>query len=152
MKKIIAILLSMMLMLSMTACGEKCSFTEEEAMANIDVIEECFDDAIFRMGFLVKSAGNVNAKGSRKVADEFTDAIKTAFDDINMEFVEECLPLTAEKLPEIEEDMLELYALLIDMGQTNSSANVLSIKTKAALIEDDLNELLEDEIFAYMYE
>lgn len=119
--------------------------TSEEALA----ASEAFANALDELAFVEKYAGNTNEKGSRKFADERVDALRNSLSPINVDYVNENLPEVATALPDIQTNIYTICDLLVDMGQTNSDANVPEIKRLCSETSDSINTLLQDELNAF---
>lgn len=112
-------------------------------------VSKALNNAVEELSFVEKYAGNVNGKGSRKFADSKIESVQTSLSGIDMNYVMENLPVTAELLPRIQERIDLVCELLVDMGETNSDENVDLIKQTAREAIDMINELLASELAAF---
>ena len=98
-----------------------------------------------KLEFVSKYAGNTNTKGSRKFDDKFLEQLKnsTNFENLNLDEVEKKHPGTKKTLEEISSEITSIHALLVDMGNTNSSKNVNTIKTNAKTTLTKVNNLIK---------
>lgn len=112
----------------------------------IDTILACLDSAVDDFDFVRKYAGNVNNKGSRKFADSFVDGLRHSLDDIDLSAIADTLPEAYESLLAIQEHIDSVCDYLVDMGKTNSDANVQKMKDISAesivLIEKLVSDLV----------
>lgn len=117
----------------------------KEALA----VSDAFDAALDELGFVAKYAGNTNANGSRKFADEAIDRLRHSLDSIDAGYVDDNMPQVAAALPGIQSNIGSICDLLVDMGQTNSDANVPQIKSLCSETESSINALLDGELKAF---
>ena len=85
-----------------------------------------------KLDFINKYAGNTSASGSRKFADEFLNEFKTCLDKtFNFELIGKEIPDIKLQVENIKSNNTSIYNMLVDMGNTNSAANVPTIKNNA---------------------
>ena len=107
---------------------EKYVKANEESMEFVNALDE---SVASDLDFIAKYAGNVNAAGKRKFADEFTDRMKTAFDGVDVSVITAGNQELGDLAGRITEDYKTIRDLLISMGQTNSDKDVKKIKKMA---------------------
>ena len=119
--------------------------TSEDAKACSDA----FHVALDQLSFISQYAGNVNNDGSRKFADSFIESTQNSLSGLKTEYIESNCPETAEALPTIRENIDSICDMLIEMGNTNSTENIETIKSMAKDTMDDINTLLSIEFSAF---
>lgn len=122
------------------------SDTGKEALA----ISEAFNNAIDELTFVEKYAGNTNKSGSRKFADSKIESIQGALANIDIDYINENFPMTAERLPEIQSNIEQICDMLIDMGKTNSGKDVDTMKSMSRDTISIIEELLSTEFSAFI--
>ena len=98
----------------------------------IPVMDEFISDALTSVSdleFVAKYAGNVNNKGSRKFADSFMERLEGFYKDIDLTVIGEGFPELYESVSLIVSNHEMIIDLLNEMGRTNSSSNVTTMKT-----------------------
>ncbi len=120
---------------------------EEErrkAMTELSLLKNGLETAKSKLEFTKKYAGNVNGKGSRKFADEFVAELRNCLNDVNVDLIAASFPDVARKIPSVKQNCGEVCDLLDEMGRTNSSSYVSSIKSKASSTLTQVQDLLDD--------
>ena len=85
-----------------------------------------------KLNFITKYAGNVAPSGSRKFADEFLNEFNTCLEKTyNYDLIATEIPDIKGQVENIKNNNVQIYNLLVDMGNTNSDANVSTIKSNA---------------------
>lgn len=94
-------------------------------------IYNSLDVAKGQLKFVEKHAGETNEVGSMAWSDDFFEDLQYTFDNIDVEYINEHLPLVAEKFPIIQSNVEQICNMLVEMGETNSDKNVKAIKAMA---------------------
>ena len=101
--------------------------------------------------FCNKYAGNTNNAGSRKFADEFVNRLRTSISSLDQSKIQKFFPNLVSKLDSLSEECNAICDLLEDMGRTNSSQNVSTIKSKAYNLRFDVLATAGDrELYKYI--
>ena len=101
----------------------------ETAMPEMDAFIKAANSIVWNLEFVAKYAGNVNGNGSRKFADSFMDDLESAYKDIDVALIAEGFPELAERIGVIMANHEMVIDLLNEMGRTNSTSNVTTMKT-----------------------
>ena len=101
--------------------------------------------------FVSKYAGNVNGAGSRKFADEFITELRNALANVDIDYINSNLPQTAAVLQTIQNNITTVADMLVDMGNTNSDANVPQMKQLSKDTIALIDQLFDSELSAYDY-
>ena len=101
----------------------------ETAMPEMDAFIKAANSIVWNLEFVAKYAGNVNGNGSRKFADSFMDDLESAYKDIDVALIAEGFPELAERIGVIMANLEMVIDLLNEMGRTNSTSNVTTMKT-----------------------
>ena len=101
----------------------------ETAMPEMDAFIKAANSIVWNLGFVAKYAGNVYGNGSRKFADSFMDDLESAYKDIDVALIAEGFPELAERIGVIMANHEMVIDLLNEMGRTNSTSNVTTMKT-----------------------
>ncbi len=110
---------------------------------------ECLDVALKNLDFTERNAGGVNGNGSRKFADEFVNELSGWKDPLDEEALYADIPELQPKLEVISSNIQTVVDLLIDMGQTNSDANVPQIKSLCTETINLITNLMGTELSGY---
>lgn len=106
------------------------------------------EEVLYLMDFVSKYAGNVSGSGSREFADSFIERMQTCFVNVDFEaFADE--PDIYNAATKIRDDLATVTGLVIDMGNTNSAANVPTIKSMASTILSEATSLLNNQLSEY---
>ena len=99
-----------------------------DAGAETSALLDALDSIEHNFEFVEKYAGNANERGSRKFADSFIEEMTSCFDGITVSSAVEQIPNLDNAVEAIKEKVKSVTSLLIDMGNTNSDANVPQMK------------------------
>ena len=113
-------------------------------------ITKALNSVIDDLEFCKNYVGNVSSTGSRKFADEFVNRLRTSISSLDRKQVQKHFPNLISKLDILSAECGVICDLLEDMGKTNSSQNVNTIKSKAYnLIFDVAITAGNDELYKY---
>ena len=101
----------------------------EAAVPAMDAFLKSANAIVWNLEFVAKYAGNVNGNGSRKFADSFLEDLEEAYKNVDLEAIREGFPEVAEQAAVIMNNNEMVIALLKEMGRTNSTSNVTTMKT-----------------------
>ena len=124
--------------------GLKRAEERRKALAELDKAKEGLGTAKFDLNFTKKYAGNVNGNGSRKFADSFVSELRNCLDEVNVNVIAGTFPDVAKEITSVKQNCGEVCDLLEEMGRTNSSSYVSSIKSKASSTLSQVEDLLDE--------
>lgn len=101
----------------------------EAAMPAMDAFLKAANSIVWNLELVAKYAGNVNGNGSRKFADSFLKTLQDAYKNIDLAPIREGFPELAEQVAVIMGNQEMVIDLLKEMGRTNSTSNVTTMKT-----------------------
>ena len=116
----------------------------DAATPAMDAFMTAANNLIWNFEFVSKYAGNVNGKGSRKFADSFLETLETAYNGIDLAPVKEVFPELYEQANVIINNTETVIGLLNEMGRTNSTSNVTTMKTLSIETIQLINALATD--------
>lgn len=117
----------------------------EDAKALVD----CLGVASHDLTFTQKYAGNDNGKGSLKFADSMVEELQNSLSDVDLDALEAAAPGLKTKVESLQGNIDTVCSLLIDMGNTNSNANVPTIKSTCETALGQIQDLMDNELSAY---
>ena len=116
----------------------------DAATPAMDAFMTAANNLIWSFEFVSKYAGNVNGNGSRKFADSFLETLETAYNGIDLAPVKEVFPELYEQANVIINNTETVIGLLNEMGRTNSTSNVTTMKTLSIETVQLINALATD--------
>ena len=133
------------------------SDNEKESLSNKTALEDAvksygqqlikkhMSTIVDKMDFISLYAGNVNGAGKRKFSDDALNEIRDAFSALMYStLLEEGMPKAYEVISGFNDTAQVIVDMIVDMGVTNSDANVSKIKSSAGDVCSEVKGFLQN--------